>query len=307
MPDPFDITIALAAKAGLSLSGPPIQMAGGRNNRVFRIGETAVLKLYHHDPRDPRDRLRAEWAFIRHAWDRGVRTIPRPLACDAAAHAALYGFLPGRKLTAGEIGPIHIDAALGFLRAIDGGANALDPGSEACFSIAEHHATIERRVARLEALAAPPLLVTKRLRPVWDTVRGRPAGYDVDRRVTACVSPSDFGFHNALVDGDRIGFIDFEYAGRDDPAKLVCDFFCQPEVPVPLSFMPTVIKGLGLAADDAARCVALLDAYRVKWACIVLNDLLPVDAARRSFADVRRSASDALRQAETKLDEIGRM
>ena len=26
------------------------------------------------------------------------------------------------------------------------------------------------------------------------------------------------------------GFIDFEYAGWDDPSKLICDFFCQPAV-----------------------------------------------------------------------------
>jgi len=45
-----------------------------------------------------------------------------------------------------------------------------------------------------------------------------------------CLSPSDFGFHNALVDpSGALSFLDFEYAGRDDPAKPVSDFFCQPK------------------------------------------------------------------------------
>ena len=48
------------------------------------------------------------------------------------------------------------------------------------------------------------------------------------------LSPSDFGFHNALLGPDgKLCFIDFEYAGWDDPAKLICDFFCQPQTPVP--------------------------------------------------------------------------
>ena len=49
-----------------------------------------------------------------------------------------------------------------------------------------------------------------------------------------CLSPSDFGFHNAILANDgRLRFIDFEYAGWDDPSKLICDFFCQPAVPAP--------------------------------------------------------------------------
>ena len=61
-----------------------------------------------------------------------------------------------------------------------------------------------------------------------------------------CLSPSDFGFHNALVDDDgQVTFLDFEYAGRDDPAKLVSDFFCQPEIPVPLDYHATFIDAHG--------------------------------------------------------------
>ena len=86
-----------------------------------------------------------------------------------------------------------------------------------------------------------------------------------------------------------ITFIDFEYAGRDDPAKLVCDFFCQPEVPVPLAHFDTFASGVAAALDLDARHIArmrlLLDAYRIKWTCIMLNDFLPLDAARRAFAD----------------------
>ena len=42
-------------------------------------------------------------------------------------------------------------------------------------------------------------------------------------------SPSDFGFHNAILkeSGDLV-FLDFEYFGRDDPVKLMADFIWHP-------------------------------------------------------------------------------
>jgi thiamine kinase-like enzyme len=42
------------------------------------------------------------------------------------------------------------------------------------------------------------------------------------------VSPSDLGFHNILKYKKKLYFYDFEYAGLDDPIKLICDFFWHP-------------------------------------------------------------------------------
>ena len=61
---------------------------------------------------------------------------------------------------------------------------------------------------------------------------GLPSERPLDQQ-DRCLSPSDFGFHNALAQGETVRFIDFEYAGWDDPAKTVCDFFHHPGVPVP--------------------------------------------------------------------------
>lgn len=323
------------------LAGParPVPVAlerltGGRNNRVFRVatedGGSLLLKLYHADQRDTRDRLRAEWNFLVHAWNLGIRNVPEPLARDQAVHAGLYGFLPGRRLLAGEVEPWHVDAALDLALAINAkpvGHGGLDPGSEACFSIAEHIATIERRVARLAVLdpdapysAAADGFVRERLLPAWQGVRAALVNAVTRQGLTqeamlpaeaCCVSPSDFGFHNALVTDGSVAFIDFEYAGIDDPAKLAADFFCQPEVPVPPSlfgaFVDRLIGGLGLEPVHAERCRLLLDAYRIKWACIILNDFLPLGSARRAYADPRPIAARCAAQlalAETKLRDI---
>ena len=39
------------------------------------------------------------------------------------------------------------------------------------------------------------------------------------------ISPSDFGFHNALRTNTGPVFFDFEFSGWDDPAKTIIDFF----------------------------------------------------------------------------------
>ena len=308
--DPLSVAVALTERAGLPPPVGLIRLGGGRNNRAFRVAmgdrPPVALKLYHADPADRRDRLGAEFAFLRFAWDRGLRCVPAPLACDPARNAALIGYLPGVRPTPATLTARHRDAALDFILALnipDAGRSALAPASEACFSLDEHVATVARRVARLDAMAAEQpgsaaaVLVRRRLRPTWEAVqyqltgRVRAAGFDPAARLPSgaiCASPSDFGFHNALDEEGTVRFLDFEYAGRDDPAKLVCDFFCQPEVPVPSSwfgdFARRFIAGLGLGPADAARCAMLRDLYRVKWACILLNEFLPQGAARRRFA-----------------------
>ena len=307
------VTLAsrLAERAGRGRVRTLSRLVGGKNNQVYRVetatGQLAVLKRYFTDPRDPRDRLRAEWEFLQHAWSRGIRAIPEPLACDPAAHAGLYGFIDGRKLLATELQPAHIGAAVDFVLAVNARPRApLSPGSEACFTLAEHIATVERRIARLAALdtGAPhakeaQTFVSKHLVPAWNAVKlklaadAHTAGIPMEHALgphDRCLSPSDFGFHNALIDeAGRVTFLDFEYAGSDDPAKLVSDFFCQPDVPVPLdhraSFIARIAEGFGLNERSQARCRMLLDAYRIKWSCIILNDFLPLGAARRAFAD----------------------
>ena len=324
-PDILALAVDLAASAGAPRPRSVDRLAGGQNNRVFRVataGEPLVLKLYHDDPRDPRDRLGAEWAFLAYVRARGVATVPVPLAHDPGRHAALYGFVAGRR--PGAVDGAAVEAAAAFVVAANAAPRnprALNPGSEACFCLSDHLATVARRVERLGRLDPDvPLrdraerLVADALRPAWAAVeaqiRGRMAraGLDPDRRldpVEEIVSPSDFGFHNALVTDDgRTTFIDFEYAGRDDPAKLVCDFFCCPEVPVPDAYRPAfaariaAVEGL---ADTAQRAELLIDAYRIKWVCILLNDFLPLGGSRRAFA----LAGERERRCAAQLEKAG--
>ena len=311
--DPALLTQAarLCAEAGRPAPVGLHPLPGGKNNRVFRLGleddSQLVLKSYFRHPNDTRDRLGAEWAFLSHAWGRGVRSVPEPVANDRDAHLGLYGFVVGEKLAADAISAAHVEAAADFVCAVNTAPRpALRPGSEACFSIADHLERIDRRVDRLGALdpEAPDVdraarLVKRSLKPHWNQVRASIVESCTTAGLAAeapfpdgdiIASPSDFGFHNALWQPGRgLCFLDFEYAGLDDPAKLAGDFFSCPEIPTPgehFSFFVDVLcRHLGLSDATRTRMGLLRKAYRIKWACIVLNDFIPHHDARRRFAD----------------------
>jgi hypothetical protein len=290
------------------------RLGGGANNQVFRVdraGDTVLLKAYFVHPEDPRDRLGAEFRFAQFAWNHGVRMVPWPIARDEYAKLALFEYLRGRRLRPCDVTRIRVREALDFVLAINAyrradGAQELPAASEACFTLSAHLDCVRRRVARLQSIeAASPVdlaartLVRGELSELGSEVLDHACrcaadlGMARDEPLPAhdrCLSPSDFGFHNALrMEDGRLKFIDFEYAGWDDPAKLVAEFFAQPRCPVPSEYFDEFAAALAkqTARPDLCvrRCRLLWPVYRLKWCCIMLNDFLPAGERRRRFAN----------------------
>lgn len=302
-----------------------VPLAGGANNRVFRVQTArgpALLKAYFRHPDDPRDRLGAEFAFARFAWSIGLRCIPEPLACDAAHGLGLFTYVIGDPI-AETTAPL-VEQATDFVRELNASrwrpaASRLPIASEACFSLAEHLGTVASRVERLLNITDPAAaaFVRQELLPAWEHVRAKISDSPVSLALTArCISPSDFGFHNALLEPDgQVCFLDFEYAGWDDPAKLICDFFCQPRVPVPNHLFESFAHAVAGCFPDPASVVArarlLMPVYRIKWVCIRLNEFLPVGQRRRAFsllpAELALRKQQQLAEARTALHDLVRM
>ncbi|MEQ9519823.1 MAG: phosphotransferase [Parvibaculum sp.] len=277
-----------------------------------------MLKSYFFDKNDSRDRLGAEFGFLKLAWERGIRNVPEPIISDVDLHIALLSFVGGRKLESHELTIEHISMAIDFVVRI----NELPPprgfpqASEACFRMLDHRATVDARIERLSRLDknAPfadhaETLIRTRLLPAWEHVR-RSCPWEVlgadDDVVNAIISPSDFGFHNALAEAERLTFLDFEYAGLDDPAKLICDFFCQPEVPVGDGPLSSVIEKMQIYLDlgekFSERTISLLPPYRIKWACIMLNEFVDLGRRRRAFSG---GEEDLPAKCERQINAVG--
>ncbi len=220
----------MLAAAELTRTGSEVSLGpltGGANNRVYAVeGTTRSVVVKQYFP-DDTSRLQAEWAFLDYAWASGIRVVPEPIACDLGAGVAILGHLPGRRLAPGDPDDDHVRQAAGFATALQDQRERaqLPPGAEACFTVDEHLKLVDERVKRVRTIEDPEAaeLVRDTLQPVWERVRSAviDAAEDPQAVVDRCVSPSDFGFHNALVDADgTVRFHDFEYAGWDDPAKL---------------------------------------------------------------------------------------
>jgi hypothetical protein len=306
----------LAPMLPAETEGPPELLAGGANNRVYVLRgakrDRFLLKEYYSNPADTRNRYRSERDFYLYAWDTaGARCLPRPLAWDDESGLGAFEFVDGARLRAGEIDRLCVDRAMDFFEILNRARSTpegrrLGHGAEACFTIEDHFATVQTRVDLLGRLsqgtpsdAAASAFVADELTPAWNFARAtaeRPrdeggAGDGSDAWLGRCLSPSDFGFHNCLWrTGGALVFFDFEYAGWDDPVKFVCDFFCQPEIPVPMEHfehaVERVAESLGIGPPDelAARCRALLPVYRIKWCCIMLNEFTTLHQRRRGFA-----------------------
>lgn len=278
----------------------PLRIAsfpGGRNNRVWRVdcgSESFLLKNYFWSESDPRDRLGQEWAFLDFLQSIGSRKAPTPLAKDPSTRFALLEFIPGNPPQ--EIGEIDIlDAAHFFaeMNARRAFAKNLPPVSEACFSIQAHLETTAARIDRLQQIQSTSedheqavIFIRDTLLPLWHDLRKRIENIpDSERREILppserCLSPSDFGFHNALRQSEgTLRYVDFEYAGWDDPAKTLIDFTNQPDRLLPENLAALFLeKTIPLFPNSDAlhhRLALLTPLYQIKWACICLNAFFP--------------------------------
>lgn len=312
------------------------QLSGGGNNRVYRIesgSRVLVLKQYFHSADDPRDRLGAEFALTSFAWRNGVLSLPKPIAADFQRRLGLYGFVDGKRFAPGEVDGAAVDQALSFALALDGLRDSADgrtlpDGSEAVFRFGDHLALVERRVRSLGRIdvgdslqADAALFVSQSLMPAWDRLAERVRADAARERIAideelpleeCTISPSDFGFHNALRTADGVVFLDFEYFGWDDPVKLVADFLHHPGMSLDAAARRRFLAGAQRAfADDpnfGLRLALMYPLYGLRWVCILLNEFLPERWKRRAYAgaaDRDVALRRQLLKARAKLNDLG--
>jgi hypothetical protein len=285
-------------------------------------GQTAALKVYFRHPGDGRDRLGTEYAAVGFCWEQGLRMVPRPLAADPGGEFALYEFIEGDPVT--EPTPGEVAEAVSFLVRLHGLAGhplalGLPPASEACFSFQALEHNIRERFALLDgaagACAALRDFLAGELHPAWEALlaqsRRDARPYQRELPIEArTLSPSDFGFHNALRRKGRLVFFDFEYFGWDDPAKTLADLLLHPGMALSLErrhqFAEGLIVGLAAIPGLARRTRLAFPLFGIKWCQILLNEFLPGPMERRAFAD-RSAGSREERQTRQLLKAQGKL
>lgn len=308
---------------GLPASATFERIRAGRNSEVWKLrdgNQAWILKNYYRKGADDRDRLGTEFTFLGYLEVVGVPNVARPLGMDSSAGLALYSCLPGNRPEV--IDSSHVSRAAGFIGAINrpdpnGLSASVHNAADACFSGQDHLALVDARVARLMTLDAASDLeaearrfVTEEILPCWVQLKAELSAAWGSARLreplspdVRILSPSDFGFHNTLEHSGELYFVDFEYAGWDDPAKLICDFACQPELPVTESqgreFCDYLLASFPQPDALERRAQAFLPVHRLKWSCILLNEFRIEDRRRRQHAglDSEGLLSDQLEKA----------
>lgn len=301
------------ARAVSRLLGRDARLEGsarGGNSRVYIASAGGKRYAVKHYFRDDRNRLHAERSFLEFAAAAGINSVPRVIGSEG--DVGIYEFIAGRPLNLTDLTAQRVREAATFFRALNAHrdkAGALPLASEACFTVGDHVRMVDRRVERLHAItdtAARRFAASLERR--WLEIRAALSTHG-DDSFERCVSPSDFGFHNALVrESGELAFLDFEYAGWDDPAKMLCDFFTHPALPVPGEhFDEFAATTMSFAANPAAleaRARALLPLFQIKWCCIMLNEFVPGAAERRRFAN---PGQDEAAARARQLDKAGNL
>lgn len=277
--------------AAARLAGEPVRtvrtVVAGRNSLIARVdcvsGRRYALKRHRRDDGDGRDRLGTEAAALTFLRARSVSCVP-------AVAAAADGWLLMEWIEGTAVGTVElrdIDDALAFARTLKGlavkpDASALPLASEACLSSEALLAQIDVRLARLDQVTGEPGLAAflGDFRSVLRTAQAALPAFTEISPTERTLSPSDFGFHNALRRPDgSLAYLDFEYFGWDDPVKLACDFLLHPGMSLPPALKRRFAAGMvEIFAENRqflTRFQRLLPLYGLRWCMILLNEFVP--------------------------------
>ncbi|NDV26689.1 phosphotransferase [Desulfovibrio sp. JC010] len=316
-----------------SLSGElPVKVApirAGRNSRVFRVdcesGKSLLAKFYLQPTADGRSRLKQEWDAIIFMTGSGMGKIPSPLGFDESLQGAIFSFIPGPPVENGTDQDVReIVSFLASLKDISmlPEATQIPRAAEACFSPAELVDNIKNRLARLQALPAENRIYKRmhsflddRFFPEFDRCIGiakqhfpGELWHEQLKKNFRTLSPSDFGFHNALRTESGLAFVDFEYFGWDDPVKAAADFLLHPAMDLGAQQMAVFFAGMKntFKSDQnfTRRFKTYLPLFRLKWCMILLNEFINQHLERREFARGNVGKREELQTQQLEKAEI---
>jgi thiamine kinase-like enzyme len=259
----------------------------GGNNSIYKAqaksGQKYAVKKYCGLESTFNERLNREYKAFYFLSEHGVNTVPRAYGFDEETKIGVYDWIEGQRVT--SVKTCHIDRLVLFLSQLKElsdrpEAKNLSLAKDACPCLADLFQLLDDRFDRLNTVSdeAVKHFVFRDCASVYGTLKKEAQEFNQSLDANALtLSPSDYGFHNALEKHDgKLCFIDFEYFGWDDPVKMVSDFLWHPgqqlagnEKEYFKKKMECVFPGV------SARFDALFPLYGLVWVLILLNNFIP--------------------------------
>lgn len=279
---------------------------GGGNNQLYKIAALdnryLAAKCYSGTPADSLERLSREFEALSFLNQHHIASVPQALFCHHEKRYALYEWLSGSRIVDPEIK--DIDATVAFIAELQAlskldQAKNLRIAKDAKLSGASVVEEITWRLDRLLQLEPKDenlqSFLNKSLMPAiadvihWSKKIYQQQNLSFERELAFAqqtLSPSDFGFHNALRKDDHsISFLDFEYFGWDDPAIMLSAFLWHPAMNLSFDLKQSFVSGaVKVFAEDQSfnsRLQALFPLMGLIWCLIILNEFIPEIWKRR--------------------------
>ncbi len=305
------------------------QQSGGANNKVFlweSSSSRAIVKHYSPINSSKTDRLLAETEFLSFANKVAPEFVPNLLQSDPDARIVAMEYLEGTGFKASYLPSKEVvRRAADFLAALNAhDTNARQKissqAADGFMSLSEHLNDLENRIDTLECNHIPgrftdqTVSLISRVKERWQIV-----SKNVETSISAgrctntlpsenCIlSPSDFGFHNAISCQEGLKFHDFEFSGWDDPTKTVVDFFLQPSIRVPPKYLNIMENTVASAIPMdilRPRAHALAAILHLKWVTIVLAVLKPKRLDTMLAVDVSKSVETLIQERLARAGEL---
>ena len=306
------------------------------NNRIYKFelknGKSYVAKHYLQFSEDLRPRLQAEFSHLNALWQLGFRDIPQPILKEGSC--AVFSLIEGMPVK--SVGAEEIGKVISFLNrlsdiSIELQAFPVFPGADSRTCLGDYIDQIEKRYDRI-VLGAKNSEWEKEINDFmkqsffshkefvfnkfYDSIES--SGWDAHRpfeETERMFSPSDLGFHNILAGNQNKGelfFLDFEYSGWDDPAKLLADFFHHEGQNVAWEHKWYLLEQFATHRKQdpgfLRRWETIIDLIGLEWVLIVLNVADPNEMKRKRFANPTLDPTDLIKARIAKAKKmIGEM
>ena len=297
----------------------------GRNNLVSKIYYKKKLYVHKKYLKNKNNgikysRYKSETSFINLLRKNKIKNLPLILATDSRKQENVFSYIKGKKIN--KITENDIMQCINFIKKINQRILKkkyinFKNATEACFSIDNHIETADKRISMLskfpkktgiykEAKFFVNTKLRKKLAEVKKNIFKSFSKSETKKKLNKkdlILSPSDFGFHNVIKKKQQLFFLDFEYAGMDDPAKLISDFICQPDNKLSKKqsffFYKNILKIFPVSNEIERRFKAVINIHRIKWCCVILSEILSKNYfVRRKFAGSRIDANKSLSKAK---------
>lgn len=257
---------------------------------VEKDGSKTIIKKYKDNDQERRKR---EIDFLKEMSRREVMNVPVLLKVDEEQGWVKMTHIEGKKINIIDKGSAN--AIINFLKLInqDKDYRKIGHARDAYLSIKYIKEDIKRRERIYQNKKRQRVsgnfnkwVQEKLIKEVGKKLEAiESSNFWKTKKEELILSPSDIGIHNMLKSGNEYYFIDFEYAGLDNPNKTILDLLCQPNHNINKELEDFIITNIeGLVTNKGQNWIKELkemkSIMKIKWCFIMMNNIEKIDLTK---------------------------